>query len=98
MNKDEQIEEYEISFYTFIFEEEDNKALKKNDIKRKDNFGFAIFFFTERQMSFFKLYEFCHMKQEISSLLPGFPLPPTNLNFFKSSFTLNFSAFYVFCF
>ena len=44
MNKDEQIEEYEISFYTFIFEEEDNKELKKNDIKRKDNFGFAIFF------------------------------------------------------
>ena len=29
------IEEYEISLYTFIFEEEDNKELKKNDTKEK---------------------------------------------------------------
>ena len=31
MNNDEQIQKYEKSFYTFIFEEEDNEELKKND-------------------------------------------------------------------
>ena len=30
---------YEKSLSTFIFEEEDNKELKKNDIKGKDKFG-----------------------------------------------------------
>ena len=35
MNNDEQIEEYEISFYTFIYEEENNKEPKKNDVKGK---------------------------------------------------------------
>ena len=41
INNDEQIEEYKISFYTFIFK--DSKELKKNeDVKRKDSVGFAI--------------------------------------------------------
>ena len=30
-------------FYTFIFEEKENKEMKKNDIKRKDNFWFVVF-------------------------------------------------------
>ena len=30
---------YERYLSTFILEEEDNKELKKNDIKGKDNFG-----------------------------------------------------------
>ena len=38
MNKDEQMEEHEISFCNFILEE-DNKELKKNNVKRKYNFG-----------------------------------------------------------
>ena len=38
-NNDEQIEELEIYFYTFIFEEEENKELKKNDVKWRDSFG-----------------------------------------------------------
>ena len=32
------MEEYETSFYNFIFEEEDNKELKKNDLKELQNF------------------------------------------------------------
>ena len=31
MNNDEQIQKCEKSFYTLIFEEEDNEELKKND-------------------------------------------------------------------
>ena len=46
MNNDEQIKECEISFYTFIFEDED-KELKKNDVKGKDNVGFVIPFCRE---------------------------------------------------
>lgn len=42
MNNDDQKEEYGMSFHTFIFVEENNKRLKKNDIKRKDNFGFVV--------------------------------------------------------
>ena len=38
MNNDKQMEEYETSFYNFIFEEEDNKELKKNDLKELQNF------------------------------------------------------------
>ena len=33
-----------ISFYTFIFEEEEYKELRKNKVKRKGNFRFIIFF------------------------------------------------------
>ena len=44
MNNDEQIEELEIAFYTFIFEEEDNKELKKNDLRGKGKFGFVTLF------------------------------------------------------
>ena len=43
MTNDEQIEEYEICFYTFIFEE-DNKDLKKNNVKGKENVVFVISF------------------------------------------------------
>lgn len=42
INNDDQKEEYGKSFHTFIFVEENNKRLKKNDIKRKDNFGFVV--------------------------------------------------------
>ena len=35
MNYDEQIKKLETSFYTFIFEEESNKKLKKNDVEKK---------------------------------------------------------------
>ena len=43
MNNDEQIEEYEISFNTFLSEEE-NKEPKKDNVKVKYNFGFVTFF------------------------------------------------------
>ena len=36
MNNDDKINEFEMSSYTFISEEEDNKELKKNDIKGKE--------------------------------------------------------------
>ena len=39
MNNDEQIEELEIYLYTFIFEEEESKELKKNDVNGRDSFG-----------------------------------------------------------
>ena len=39
MNNDEQIEEYEVSFCTSIFEKENNKELKKNDVKGKKQFN-----------------------------------------------------------
>ena len=52
MTNDEQIEEYEISFYTFIFEEEDNKDLKKNDVKGKENVVFVISFGRETISNF----------------------------------------------
>ena len=42
INNDDQKEEYGMSFHTFIFVEENNERLKKNDIKRKDNFGFVV--------------------------------------------------------
>ena len=42
MYNDEQIEEYEIPFYTFIFDEEDTKEIKTNDVKGKDNLMYVI--------------------------------------------------------
>ena len=42
MNNDKQIEELEISFYIFFFEEEESKELREHDLKEKDNFGFMI--------------------------------------------------------
>ena len=39
MNNDEQIEEYEVSFCTYICEKENNKELKKNDVKGKKQFN-----------------------------------------------------------
>ena len=33
MNNDEQFEEYEFSFHTFLFKNEHNKEFKKTDIK-----------------------------------------------------------------
>ena len=47
MNYDEQIKKHETSFYNFIFEEESNKKLKKNDVREKGNFGFVILFYRE---------------------------------------------------
>ena len=47
MKNDEQTKEYEIHFYTFIYEEQNNKGLKKDSIKGKDNVGFAIPFCRE---------------------------------------------------
>ena len=41
-NNNEQIEEYEIPFYTFISEEkEETKELKKNDVKGQNNYTFV---------------------------------------------------------
>ena len=42
MNNDKQIQKYEKSFYTLIFEEEDNEELKKNDLKEKNFNCFVI--------------------------------------------------------
>ena len=47
LNNDEQIEEYEMSFYTLISEEEDNNKLKKNEVKGKNNLMFVIPFCRE---------------------------------------------------
>ena len=47
MNNYEQIEEYEISFYTYISEEEDNKELRYNEVKGKENVSFVILFCRE---------------------------------------------------
>ena len=44
---------YERYLSTFILEEEDNKELKKNDIKGKDNFRFAIFDFCRKTILVF---------------------------------------------
>ena len=44
---------YERYLSTFILEEEDNKELKKNDIKGKDNFGFVIFDFCRKAILVF---------------------------------------------
>ena len=71
MNYDEQIKKLETSFYTFIFEEESNKKLKKNDVEKKAILD-SWYFFTERQLAFFSKYDFCYMKQGIPSLLWGF--------------------------
>ena len=52
---EEQIKECEISFYTFIFEE-DNEELKKHDVNGKDNVGFLIPFC--REATVFNLLNF----------------------------------------
>ena len=38
MKSNEQIEEFKISFYTFFFEKEDNKELRKNGVNGKRYF------------------------------------------------------------
>ena len=58
MNNDEQIEEYEISCNTSLSEEE-NKELKKDDVKVKYNFGFVTFFCGEIIRLFLLLFTFC---------------------------------------
>ena len=47
MNNDKQIQKYENSFYTLIFEEEDNEELKKNDLKEKNFNCFVTPFYRE---------------------------------------------------
>ena len=57
LNNDEQIEEYEMSFYTLISEEEDNNKLKKNEVKGKNNLMFVIPFCRDYQrLSPYNLY------------------------------------------
>ena len=75
-NNDEQFEEYEIYFYTFIFEEEANKELKKNDTKEKYHFGFNSMLQRDNTHLSLTFMKFCHLKQDISSLLPSFSLSP----------------------
>lgn len=56
MNYDEQIKKPETSFYTFIFEEESNNKLKKNDVREKGNSGFVILFYREAISIFLQIW------------------------------------------
>ena len=56
MNYDEQIKKPEPSFYTFIFEEESNNKLKKNDVREKGNSGFVILFYREAISIFLQIW------------------------------------------
>ena len=47
MNSYEQTENMKIFFYNFTFEEEYTKDLKINDVERKANFEFGIFWYRE---------------------------------------------------
>ena len=90
MNYDEQIKKLETSFYTFIFEEESNKKLKKNDVREKGNFGFVILFYREAISIFLQVWLLRHET--------GHSL--TTLRFFqKQSYFLYFHLFFDnFCF
>ena len=76
MTTDEKIEKHETSFHTLVFEEEGNKELKKNDGKGIKNVGFVTIFCREiKHLCPYNLYDFCHLKQDVPSLLRGVFIP-----------------------